>query len=128
MKKTGTIRGGFGLGTSLQYGVMVRPYETFSHCHDSYFMTHQIKWWSVSVPTRYRYPLFKRRFFLTTRRFGIFRLIIIWGNIYGFLWSWSFTFLLRISIHIFDSDLISQVHFFLNSLYVQDRDSLRREG
>lgn len=43
MKKTGTIRGGFGLGTSLQYGVMVRPYETFSHYHDSYFMTHQIK-------------------------------------------------------------------------------------
>lgn len=35
--------------------------------------------------------------------------------------------LLRISIHIFDSDLISQVHFF-DSLYVQDRDSLRREG
>ena len=36
--------------------------------------------------------------------------------------------LLRISIHIFDSDLISQVHFFFDSLYVQDRDSLRREG
>ena len=42
-KKTGTIRGGFGLGTSLQYGVMVRPYETFSHYHDSYFMTHRFR-------------------------------------------------------------------------------------
>ena len=32
--------------------------------------------------------------------------------------------LLRISIHIFESDLISQVHFLIP--YVQDRDSLRR--
>ena len=68
--KTGTIRGGFGLGTSLQYGVMVRPYETFSHYHDSYFMTHQIKWWTIGC-YRYLWPHFDGRFSLTTAWFGI---------------------------------------------------------
>ena len=66
---------------------------------------------------------FSERFTLTALRFGMFRLIL---GILMVFYEFEVLPLLRISIHIFESDLISQVHFLIP--YVQDRDSLRREG